>query len=553
MKKLLRAPLLSTMVFGMFGLALAVQQVPVLSTEAKQPKKTVALPSKNEQAAPTTISTSPSQGTTVTPIDPAPYRTGFTSLNTEIKYKRLPVEGVVPSWLHGAFMVAGPGKYEINASQARTWLDGFAMIHKFSFKDGTVSYANKFLDTNYYRESCQKGAMSVVYACDPNASYFAKLASALSDNSDRIPYDNANVTILKHDQAFFALTETPGTICFDKRTLKTKGLITFKDALKPHVSCAQPFIDPVTVEWINIATTFARKSTYTIYKMGPKSLERVPLVNIPVSYPSYLHSFGVTNHYIIMIEVPFVISPYDLLMNGKPYIENFVWKPKQDTKVSVYNRSNGALVKSYTLPAFFMLNQVNAFEDGSKIIMDIITYNDASILKSYNMKDVLANVNHVFPQGTLQRISIDTQNLKIEMKPLHTTPIEMPRINPAQATKRYQHVYALSSETGKTFYDKIVKINTVDGSVKTWKCTNCYPSEAVFIPNPHGQSEDDGILLSIVLDGASKKSYLLILNAKTMEQMARINLQHHIPFTVHGNYFAKPKPSLKEAFDAMLN
>lgn len=525
---------------------------PVTKTqEAKKDEKTAMPPvtngSQNQDKAAPKDEKKPA-------VDPHAYRIGFTSLNAELKYKNLPIEGTVPTWLYGSLIVAGPGKYEINNSQARTWLDGFAMLHRFSFNNGKVSYVNKFVETNYYNDSCKKGAMSdSACPCDPNASYFTKLAAALSDSNDRPPYDNANVNVVCHDHAFFTITETPGNIAFDRRTLKTKGRITFKDNLKAQVSCAHPFIDPQTGEWINFATTYARKSVYTLYKMGPKSLERIPLATIPVSYPSYMHSFSVTQHYIILIEIPFVVSAYDLAINGKPYIENFNWKPKQETKVSVFSRSTGNLIKTYSLEPFFTLHQVNAFEDGSKIIIDLIAYPDNSVVKSYCLKDILNDNNHVFPQGTLKRITIDTAAQKIQMQPLNTTPIEMPRINPDVVAKRYSYVYGLSSQDGKHYYDRIVKINTINGSVTNWNCQHCYPSEAVFVASPTNQGEDDGVLLSIVLDGATKKSFLLILDAKTMKEIGRVNLEHHIPFTVHGNFFAKPKATIKEAFDAMLH
>lgn len=42
------------------------------------------------------------------------------------------------------------------------------------------------------------------------------------------------------------------------------------------------------------------------------------------------------------------------------------------------------------------------------------------------------------------------------------------------------------------------------------------PGEAIFLPDPEGkgEGEDEGILLSVVLDGVAGKSYLLVLDAK---------------------------------------
>ena len=49
--------------------------------------------------------------------------------------------------------------------------------------------------------------------------------------------------------------------------------------------------------------------------------------------------------------------------------------------------------------------------------------------------------------------------------------------------------------------------------------------------------EDDGIVLSTVLDGKAGKSYLLILDAKTMEEMSVTYAPFRIPYTLHGRFF----------------
>ena len=47
---------------------------------------------------------------------------------------------------------------------------------------------------------------------------------------------------------------------------------------------------------------------------------------------------------------------------------------------------------------------------------------------------------------------------------------------------------------------------------------------------------DDGVVLSVVLDGIRRKSALLVLNAKSMEETARTEVPHYIPFGFHGHF-----------------
>jgi beta,beta-carotene 9',10'-dioxygenase len=53
------------------------------------------------------------------------------------------------------------------------------------------------------------------------------------------------------------------------------------------------------------------------------------------------------------------------------------------------------------------------------------------------------------------------------------------------------------------------------------------------------QAEDEGVLLSVVLDTGKDASFLLVLDAATLEELARAEAPHAIPFHFHGNYFGE--------------
>jgi carotenoid cleavage dioxygenase-like enzyme len=73
--------------------------------------------------------------------------------------------------------------------------------------------------------------------------------------------------------------------------------------------------------------------------------------------------------------------------------------------------------------------------------------------------------------------------------------------------------------------------------IKVWYQNGCYPGEPVFVPRPGASAEDDGVLLSVVLDTASRRSFLLVLDAARLEERARATVPHHIPLGFHGNHF----------------
>ena len=85
----------------------------------------------------------------------------------------------------------------------------------------------------------------------------------------------------------------------------------------------------------------------------------------------------------------------------------------------------------------------------------------------------------------------------------------------------------------------MVKKNVCDSTQdKVRYIENQYASEMYFIANPDGSGEDDGVLVSVHFDGPKEQSYLLVLDAKTFEEIDRSYLPHNIPFPLsHGMHF----------------
>jgi carotenoid cleavage dioxygenase-like enzyme len=61
-----------------------------------------------------------------------------------------------------------------------------------------------------------------------------------------------------------------------------------------------------------------------------------------------------------------------------------------------------------------------------------------------------------------------------------------------------------------------------------------YPSEAIFVANPDGTTEDDGVLLSQIYDGIRRETALLVLDAKTMDVQATVWTGQRSPMDFHG-------------------
>ena len=59
--------------------------------------------------------------------------------------------------------------------------------------------------------------------------------------------------------------------------------------------------------------------------------------------------------------------------------------------------------------------------------------------------------------------------------------------------------------------------------------------------NPEGMKEDDGLIMAEAMDSTTNSSFLMILDASNMKEVARVqpSVIKTIPFGFHGRYYAK--------------
>ncbi len=158
----------------------------------------------------------------------SPYRLGFTTLETETRIDDLPVHGSVPTWLQGTLFRNGPAKFEVGEQRYNHWFDGLAMLHRFAFSGGRVSYANRFLHSRSYREAMEFGKIGRrEFSTNPVRTPFQRVADFFFPKFT----DNCSVSINKFGDEIVALTESPQPYRFDPETLETLGAYAYQDDL----------------------------------------------------------------------------------------------------------------------------------------------------------------------------------------------------------------------------------------------------------------------------------------------------------------------------------
>ena len=75
-----------------------------------------------------------------------------------------------------------------------------------------------------------------------------------------------------------------------------------------------------------------------------------------------------------------------------------------------------------------------------------------------------------------------------------------------------------------------------NGSGQVRREEGCVPGEPIFVPRSGGTDEDDGVVLTVVLDSTLLRSKLVILDAKTMEETGRAEMKTIFPIGFHGAF-----------------
>lgn len=460
---------------------------------------------------------------------------GFSTLERTLTSDALELSGALPAWLAGSLLRTGPAKFELGSQHMRHWFDGLAMLHRFTIADGRVSYGNRFLESRSYRSAREQGRMVYgEFATDPCRSLFKRVQTLFSRGA--LP-DNANINVTKLGERFIAMTETPLPVQFDPSTLQAADVRPYE--VPGELSTAHPHADRASGAMLNYAAKLGPTSSYRFFEVGASADERSPakprvIGSVPVREPAYMHSFGLTERWLVLAEFPLVVNPLALALSRRPYIENYRWKPERGTRFTLVDRSSGEAVSGFQSEACFAFHHVNAYEHGGEVVVDLCAYPDAGIIEDLYLERLRAG-KPISP-ATLTRLRLRPADRSVSGERLADGDIELPRINYRRSNER-PHRYVWGNAGGPSgWLERIVKVDVSDGATLGWSEPSCYPGEPVFVARPEAEREDDGVLLSVVLDAAAGSSFLLVLDAADLGELARAEVPHHIPFSFHGQF-----------------
>ena len=461
----------------------------------------------------------------------AGFELGFSSLDSEVTDRSLTVEGSMPDWLDGTLVRNGPATFDIGGERVDHWFDGLAMLHRFDFAGGAdrVHYTNRSLRSETYRRAVETGEISGQFAT--GGSYLQRVRDLLFGE----PTDNCNVHVVRVDDSLVAMTEVPRYVAVDPETLDTRGEFAFADALTGHLNCAHVVPDPHRGETVGLLTTFGRPSEYAVYRLPDGARGRERIGSISVSNPAYLHSFALTDRFVVLTEPPFVTHPASFLHPGRSsFVDHYEWRPERGTRFHVLDRDSGEHVATARADAWFVFHHVNAFDTDDELVVDLVAYPDADVVAGLSLTEAADWFEHG-TDGQLRRFRIAVGDGSVTSAAL-SAGLELPRIARADRTREYRYVYAQGA--AERDGNHLTKVDVTTGDSQRWEEAGTFVEEPIFVRAPDAERpSDEGCVLATALNTSEARTDLVVLDGETLTERARAPLPHAVPFGFHGRYF----------------
>jgi carotenoid cleavage dioxygenase-like enzyme len=205
--------------------------------------------------------------------------------------------------------------------------------------------------------------------------------------------------------------------------------------------------------------------------------------------------------------------------------------------VRLLERATGRVLGPFTGAACFGFHHVNAYDEGEALVFDVAVDDGPQVFEDLRLERLRASGAASFPR--LRRFRIDLATGRLTHAALGEGAFDFPVIDERfrMTPPAVAFGCGVADSHPEGMLNQVVRRALPTGTQRTWRQDGCYPGEPVFVPRPGG-GRDEGALLSVVLDAPRGHSFLLVLDATTLAELARVDLPHVVPFGFHGSFVA---------------
>ncbi|KAL6040084.1 Dioxygenase [Balamuthia mandrillaris] len=489
----------------------------------------------------------------------------FAPVFDELWASDLPVNGKLPEDLDGVFVRNGPNpRFDHHPSQGGHyhWFDGDGMLHAVIFEDGRATYTNRWVKTQRWKDENESGKRLYPRLGDlRNASAFFllladRLLRTLHIKKRLTGKGTANTNVEYHDGRLLALVENDVPHHVKLPRLETVGPYDYNGKLQ-HTFTAHPKVDAKTGEMVFFGYR-VESAPYVFYSVVSKEGCLVRTLPIDIEVPVMMHDFAITQHYSIIMELPFTFRPERLLEGKSP----LAFEPMRRSRFGTLPRhaKKQADIRWFETPSCFIFHTFNAWEEGKHEVVLLACRSKST--GSLNLDDNGYGFSEAhLPFAHEWRFNLASNSVK-ERRLWHM-PCEFPRVRDDLLGYPTRYGYAMRVEDHKDSgnvapkLDAILKFDFKSGeeesgssSVKKEKNVKVmkfprgkYGGECVFVPRKQAENEDDGYLITFVYDELRDTTELWVMDAASFteecEPVATIPIPRRVPYGFHGKWISR--------------
>ncbi len=464
-----------------------------------------------------------------------PYLNGaWTPTTREVTADEMEVIGEIPKDLSGVYIrnTENPLHDAIGVYHP---FDGDGMIHAISFQDGKASYRNRFVRTKGFLAEQEAGrSLWAGIATNP-----AKAELEGWGARGRMK-DASSTDVVVHAGEIVSTFYMCGEgYLLDPYTLDDLGTAQW---VPPQGISAHPKIDLKTGEMLFF--NYGKEAPYMHYGVvGPdKHLKHY----IPIELPGARlpHDMAFTKNYSILIDLP-LFWEAELLKNG---VHSTRFHPSVPTRFAIVPRYGSVNeIRWFEAAPTYVLHWMNAWEEGDEIILDGYFQEDPDpapldipgVDKRFGK--LLANIDEYSFKPKLHRWRFNLRTGATIEERLDDRILEFGTFNQKYAGEPARYAYSTTSKPGWFLFTGLVKHDLKTGdSVSLNFGEDRYGSEAPFAPKLGAVDEDDGYIVSFIIDMKENRSECVVIDAKDIAAgpVCRVILPHRISSGTHATWAA---------------
>lgn len=471
---------------------------------------------------------------------------GFAPQHNELRNAEIRVEGNIPADLSGVYLRNGTNTQFASSASRAHMFNGAGMLHQIQVLDGVASYSNTYVRTPRYQFNDESGRELYPEFGDiaggGKAGFFKLILSMLKKRFAVIPAisdlqnGSSTTAIQKHKNKLYCLQETTYPFALNV-SLESGRLILdgsgnwddFNGQLSAPFT-AHPKIDAISGNWYTYSTDLkSGKISYAVLQDGSLS-QSTELAKLEPAM-GFLHDYFLTANYSIFPDS-------SLRFNGKEMMGEhnspFYFDADYPMRFGVVKRTHqsGDAVQWFTTElAGHIWHTINGWQetrqDGGT---DIVLF--APVYRSYPSTVPIHSPQEPHAQLHIYRLNLDTAEVT-EQRQLLDHFYERPTYNTRYLGQKTRFAYLLDEQASGGIMGKgVMKYDLLDEREMQYVDYGEYlGGEALFVPKQNAVAEDDGYLLDLLMTEDS--ACLLILDAKTMRELAKLHLPQRVPYGVH--------------------